>query len=147
MKCGLVYQGTFHLDQTNPLVIWHLFVDLPRTPKEAGIPGYHKIAVFAIIYSKAFCIFPSVNCSQNSWMQHIHFRPFDAFGIQLSTMHSFSSEEIYMSYSFFHPRNNLWNLTKYILDNVLTLLNSFPLSNLTEMSWMQQTCFGWLWGP
>ena len=74
MKCGLICQGTCHLDQTNPLVIWHLFVHLPRTPKEAAIPGYHKIAVFATIYSKAFCyIFPSINCSQNSWMQHIHF--------------------------------------------------------------------------
>jgi len=32
---------------------------------------------------------------------------FDAFGTQLSTMHSFDSEEIFMSYSFVHPRNNL----------------------------------------
>ena len=105
----MIYQGTCHLDQTNPLVIGHLFVDLPRTPKEAGIPGYHKIVVFATIYSKAFCyVFPSINCSQNSWMQHIHFGfvldyfgSSDAFGTQLSTKHHFSSEEIYMSYSFF----------------------------------------------
>ena len=55
MKSGLIYQGTCHLDQTNPLVIWHLFVDLPRTPKEAGILGYHEIAVFVAIYSQAFC--------------------------------------------------------------------------------------------
>jgi len=48
-------------------------------------------------------------------------------------MHSFNSEEIFMSYSFVSPRRNLWNLTKYIFDNVLTTLDSFPLSNLTEI--------------
>ena len=46
----------------------------------------------------------------------------------MSTMHSFNSEEIYMSYSFVFPRKNLSNLRKYIFDNVLTLLDSFPLS-------------------
>ena len=57
MKSGLIYQGTCHLDQTNPIVIGHLFVDLPRTPKQVGIPGYPEIAIFATIYSKAFsCI-------------------------------------------------------------------------------------------
>ena len=45
----------------------------------------------------------------------------------VSTMHSFSSEEIVMSYSFVSPRKNLSNL-EYIFDNVLTLLNSFPPS-------------------
>ena len=35
------------------------------------------------------------------------FGSFDAFGTQLSTMHSFSSEEICMSYSFVRPGNNL----------------------------------------
>ena len=33
-----------------------------------------------------------------------------------------------MSYSFVSPRKNLSNLRKYIFDNVLTLLDSFPLS-------------------
>ena len=33
--------------------------------------------------------------------------PFDAFGTQLSTMHSFNSEEIFMFYSCVQPRNNL----------------------------------------
>ena len=46
----------------------------------------------------------------------------------VSTMHSFNSEEIFMSYSFVSPRKNLSNLRKYIFDNVLTLLDSFPLS-------------------
>ena len=32
---------------------------------------------------------------------------FDAFGTQLSTMHSFNSEEIYIFYSCVQPRNNL----------------------------------------
>ena len=57
--------------------------------------------------------------------------PFDAFGTQLSTMHSFSSEEIYMSYSFVCPRNNLWNSTKYMFENVQTTSDIFALSNLT----------------
>ena len=35
------------------------------------------------------------------------FGTFEAFGTQLSTMHSFSCDEIYMSYSFVHPRNSL----------------------------------------
>ena len=56
MKSGLIYQSTCHLDQINPLVIWHLFVDLPRTPKEAGILGYHKIPVFASIYSQSLLL-------------------------------------------------------------------------------------------
>jgi len=72
--------------------------------------------------------------------------PFDAFGTQLSTMHNFNSEEIIMSYSVVHPRNNLGNFTKYILDTVQTTSDSFPLSNLSEISWMQPTLFGWLWG-
>jgi len=63
----------------------------------------------------------------------------------VSTMHSFNSEEIFMSYSFVSPRKNTWNFTKYIFDDVLTLLNSFPLSNLTEISWMQQIHFRWPW--
>ena len=33
--------------------------------------------------------------------------PFDAFGTQLSTMHSFYSGEIFMFYSCVQPRNNL----------------------------------------
>ena len=60
----------------------------------------------------------------------------------VSTMHSFDSEGIFMSYSFVFPRKNSQNFTKYIFDDVLALLNSFPLSNLTEISWMQQIHFG-----
>ena len=59
--------------------------------------------------------------------------PFDAFGTQLSTMHSFNSEEIFLLYSCVRPRNNLWNLTKYIFDNVQTPSDSFRLSNLTKI--------------
>ena len=44
------------------------------------------------------------------------------------TMHSFNSEEIFMSYSFVSPRKNLSNLRQCIFDNVLTLLDSFPPS-------------------
>ena len=46
----------------------------------------------------------------------------------VSTMYSFDSKEIFMSYSFISPRKNLSNLTKYIFDNVLTLLDTFPPS-------------------
>ena len=49
-------------------------------------------------------------------------------------MHSFNSEEIFMFYSFVSPRKNTQNFTKYIFDDVLTLLNRFPLSNLTEIA-------------
>ena len=87
-------------------------MDLPRTPKEAGIPGYHKIAVFATIYSEAFCcIFfhllhlPKIARYDISISDD--FGSFNAFGKQLSTIHSFNSEEIFMFYSFVHPRNNL----------------------------------------
>ena len=59
--------------------------------------------------------------------------PFDAFGTQLSTMHSFNSEEIFLFYSCVQPRNNLWNLTTYIFDNVQITSDSFPPLNLTEM--------------
>ena len=59
--------------------------------------------------------------------------PFDAFGTQLSTMHSFNSEEIFMFYSCVRHRNNLWNLTIYIFDNVQITSDSFPPSNLTDM--------------
>ena len=48
-------------------------------------------------------------------------------------MHSFNSEEIFMFYSFVRPRNNLWNFTIYIFDNIQTTSDSFPLSNLTEL--------------
>ena len=48
-------------------------------------------------------------------------------------MHSFNSEEIFMFYSFVYPKNNLWNLTKYILDNVQTTSDSFLLSKLTKI--------------
>jgi len=41
-------------------------------------------------------------------------------------MHSFNSEEIFMSYSFVFPRKNLSSSRKYIFDNVLTFLDSFP---------------------
>ena len=44
------------------------------------------------------------------------------------TMDSFNSKEIFMSYSFVSPRKNLSNWRKYILGNVLTLLDSFPPS-------------------
>jgi len=43
-------------------------------------------------------------------------------------MHSFNSEEKFMSHGFVSPRKNLSNFRKYILDNVLTLLDSFPPS-------------------
>ena len=59
--------------------------------------------------------------------------PLNAFGTQLSTMHSFNSVEIFMFYSCVRPRNNLWNLTKYIFDNVQITSDSFPPLNLTEM--------------
>ena len=58
---------------------------------------------------------------------------YDAFGTQVSTMHSFDSEEMFMFYSVVRPRNNVWNFIKYILDNVQTTSDSFPLSNLTEI--------------
>ena len=51
----------------------------------------------------------------------------------------------FLPYSFVHHRNNIWNFTIYIYYDVLTLLNSFPLSNLTKISWMGPTLFGWLW--
>ena len=50
------------------------------------------------------------------------------------TMHSFNSEEIFMSYSFVSPRKNLSNLRKYILGNVLTFLDSFPPSNAAKIA-------------
>ena len=48
-------------------------------------------------------------------------------------MHSFDSEEIFMSYIFVSPRKNTQSFNKYIFDDVLTLLHSFPLSNLTRI--------------
>ena len=51
----------------------------------------------------------------------------------MSTKHSFDSGEIFVLYSFVFSRNNLWNFTKYIFDNVLTTSDSFPLSNQTEI--------------
>ena len=50
------------------------------------------------------------------------------------TMHSFNSEEIFMSYSFVSPRKNVSNLRQYIFDNVLTLLDSFLPSNAAKMA-------------
>ena len=44
------------------------------------------------------------------------------------TMDSFNSEERFISCSFVSPRKNLSNWRKYILGNVLTLLDSFPPS-------------------
>ena len=43
------------------------------------------------------------------------------------------SVEILMFYSCVWPRNNLWNFTKYIFDNVQNTSDSFPPLNLTEM--------------
>ena len=48
-------------------------------------------------------------------------------------MHSFNSEETFMFYSFVYPKNKLWNLTKYILDNVQTTSDSFLLSKLSRI--------------
>ena len=48
----------------------------------------------------------------------------------------------FVPYSFVRHRNNIWNFTIYIYYNVLTILNSFLPSNLTEISWMGQTLFG-----
>jgi len=39
-----------------------------------------------------------------------------------------------MSYGFVSPRNNLSKFRKYILYNVLTLLDSFPLSIATKIA-------------
>ena len=50
------------------------------------------------------------------------------------TMHSFNSEVIFMSYHFVSPRKNPSNLRKYKFDNVLTLLDSFPLSIAAKMA-------------
>ena len=50
------------------------------------------------------------------------------------TMHSFNSEEIFMSYSFVFPRKNLSNLRTYIPGNVLTLLDSFLPSNAAKIA-------------
>ena len=52
----------------------------------------------------------------------------------MPTMHCFNSEEIFMSYSFVSPRKNLSNLRKYILGNVLTLLDSFPPSIVAKIA-------------
>ena len=52
----------------------------------------------------------------------------------MPTMHCLHSEEIFMSYSFVSPRKNLSNLRKYILGNVLTLLDSFPPSIAAKIS-------------
>ena len=61
------------------------------------------------------------------------------------TMHSFNSEEIFMSYSFVSPRKNLSNLRKYILGNVLTLLNSFPPSNAAKIAGLDISISDDLW--
>ena len=50
------------------------------------------------------------------------------------TMHSFNSEEIFMSYSIVSPRKNLSNLRKYILGNVLTFPDSFPPPNAAKIA-------------
>jgi hypothetical protein len=60
----------------------------------------------------------------------------------MSTMHSFKAEEIFMLCSFVSPRKKLGNFTKYTLDNVLILLNSFLLLIATVIGWIQQTYFG-----
>jgi len=39
-----------------------------------------------------------------------------------------------MSYSFVSPRKNLSSFRKYIFDNVLTLLDSFPLSIVSKIA-------------
>ena len=57
-------------------------------------------------------------------------------------MHSFKAEEIFMLCSFVSPKKNLGNFAKYIFDNVLILLNSFPPLNATMIGWIRQTYFG-----
>ena len=48
----------------------------------------------------------------------------------------------FVPYRFVCHRNNIWKFTIYIFYNVLTLPDSFPLSNLTGIGWMGQTLFG-----
>ena len=54
----------------------------------------------------------------------------------VSTMHSFKAEEIFTLCSFVFPKKNLGNFTKYIFDNVLILLNSFPPLITTMIGWI-----------
>ena len=52
----------------------------------------------------------------------------------MSTIHSFKSEKLFLLYSFVFSRKNLRNFTKYIFNNVLTLPNSSPPSIATMIA-------------